>query len=773
MLGRYMLGFLRFNLAKSSGMKTEFYKLAQVFSFIFILVLFETIKLPLFFSSASTVEQWSNLLPNFFTGNQDFLFSYGPLYWLEGSSVVQYSRLTYWVSVIFISAYTALNWSLLFRLATIFKGAIFLAIIYAVFVKYYNASPVFFTLPFFLILYLDSIGCEKIFNCKAFIICMGLLVAFLFYLRFFYGMVSLLTIGSYLFSIHALKLKCSSLLFFTITTVLFYIAFGLAIFHDPNSVINYTVINSQLNFGNSVDMNYDVNIKSKAYFIVLCTLVCFNLFLLKFKSSFILTVNGLFIIFLKIGFSRADHYISYFILPISLFSIIFILCNNKYYKLFTPVVLLLMFYLGNISIYDGAPKITSFTPHEDFNQSFKDRAAGRYPQFKIPPDILSEIGGKSIDIYPYNNEYAIANKLNYVHRPSFQNYMTLTPVLDQLNVDFYSGDKAPEYVMWTGSIMCSSKDCNVFDDFDGKYVLNEDPLTTLSILNNYEVVKLFNDLNNKPIMLMHRKKHLESVKIQRVGAIGLNFGEWVKVPYYRNAIIKLKPELKLTVLARLQNMFLHGSVLYVNYKLSSGEVKRYRLNIINSKSGVWASPILNEFPFKGERVVEIMFETSDKHYFKPSFKAQWELYKFDGIVVNESTVPKFSEEKPQGYSEFNSDCDASIDSIKQSHITIDGIVETRLNSAGWAAFSIKHNLNADLVWLTLTDSRGNKVYVPTTKTSRADVASHFNKSNLTESGYKILSDVTEFKGQYNVSLAIAGEGKLLQCTNIKQSITLQ
>lgn len=769
-----MITLSHINVLKQNETTAELFKLCQFFMLMFAIIVVEMNQQPLIISLDRVLEQWSTLLPDFFVGKQDFLFSYGPLYWLQGSPVVQYSQASYFISLFFISLYCALNWALMLRLAINARCVFFFAVIYIVFIKVYNAYAVFFTLPLFIIVYLRQNSLDKLWDKKIFLSAAALLVAFLFYFRFFYGIVGVLTIGSYLVSTRLLgRRHLSPVAFFLSVTVLLYIIFGSLIFRDSYSIVNYALINSQLSFGNSVDMNYDLDIKEQAYYIIFAIFILFNFYLVKCQRTLFLTVNGLLLIFVKIGFSRADHYISYFIMPVALFSLLILVSNYKYKYLLAGLILSLLFYLGNMPIYNGAKRIDVFSTHEDFSKSLKERAAERHHKFKLPQDVIAEVGNSTIDVYPYNNEYTTANKLNYWHRPSFQNYMTLTPKLDQLNADFYEGNDKPEYVLWTASITCVSNDCSVFDDFDGKYILNEDPLTTMAILKNYKSVRVIFDLNHKPIMLMKKTPNAQDVNIKKTGDIKIKFGEWIKIPRTDDVIVKLKPQFRMTILARLQNLFFHGSVIYVNYRLFNGEIKRYRLNIINAQSGVWISPLLDSLPLQGQRVSEVMIETTDKHYFEPQFKAHFVEYQFSGISIDEKIAPRFTSYKPAGLSNSVAVCVATIDKLKQSNFTLDNVVSKRLTSEGWAAYSIEKNLAPQAIWLTLQDEQGRKFFVPADKTLRQDVANAFNKPDLVNAGYKVFADITPFKGQYKAGLAIAGEGKLIECANFAQPITIQ
>lgn len=758
--------------SKNNALKLELHKLSNIFILLFAIIFIIISSQSLHIGSAGGVEQWLNLLPGFFYGDQDFLFSYGPLFWLTGNTVVQYSQYSYWISVLFISAYSAIMWSLLVKISFQYNIVILLAVVYAFFLKSFNVTPVFFTFPLFYIVYFRSIDDERWLDKKSVLVLLALLTAFLFYVRFFYGLVSLLTFASYIFSTRFLRRKYLPVFVFSISSVVFYFVVGFFVFHNIESIVNYTNINMQLSFGNSVDMSYDVKIKNATWIIIALVVMLFNLYMLKQYPELLLTVNGLTLIFLKLGFSRADHYISYFIGPLSLMALICSVSVVRKWRFVSISIMALLFILGSISIYPNARTLAWFKTHEDFSKSVADRAAETYPQFKLPEEIVNLVGNKTIDVYPYQNEYILSNKLNYLHRPSFQSYMTLTPVLDKINAVFLSGNKGPEYILWTGGIECSSLDCAAFDDFDEKYSLNEDPLTTMAILKNYQVVKTSSDANNKPFMLLQKKHNPVNDMPQDLGAITMHFGEWVSVPNSSQGIVKLRPDFKFTLLAKFQNMLYRGGVLYVNYKLHSGYVKRYRLNIINAQSGVWVSPLLNEFPLKGERVVEVMIETPSKHYFKKEFKAVWQKYDVENVLIHETRYPEFTSTKPNVLHEEISSCEANIDNLDIFKFQIDGKLKTTLRISGWTAFSIERNQPSDHAWLTLSNDSGQYFYLPLEPQSRPDVANYFKKTSLSNSGYKVISNTSDFKGNYRVGLAIEGNGILRRCNNFARPIVL-
>ena len=58
-----------------------------------------------------------------------------------------------------------------------------------------------------------------------------------------------------------------------------------------------------------------------------------------------------------------------------------------------------------------------------------------------------EVRRETVDVLGEEQNVAIMNRLNYQPRPVIQSYSTFTPLLAQLNYDFYASDHAPEFVL--------------------------------------------------------------------------------------------------------------------------------------------------------------------------------------------------------------------------------------------------------------------------------------------------------------------------------------
>ena len=592
-----------------------------LFVFIFAVV-FSSLHLHTSQGSNGNVEQWVNITNQMFYGHQDFLFSYGPLYWIVGGATSQYSEASYWAAVLFISGLYAICWASIVWMVNEARSIFYFSVLYILFFKTIMFTNLFYLWPFILVIYLDLHQQDEI-SCKKYFI-YGALSALAFYIRFFYGVVAILSFGTYFISRAVINKNIRGIIFLPFGLVVSYLLIGLLIFHDYNSIVNYILINNQLSFGNSVDMTFDVANKPHTWVFAAISAFALSSYAFIQKRRLFLTIAILILIFFKLGFSRADHYLVYFIGSLAVITLLPLLDRSSFGRCITIISAVSLYLLSIYSTFPGAPVAQRILqPDVNFKIDYKDRMQGVYKKFLLSPELLNYIGREPIDIYPYHNEYAFANKLNYRHRPNFQSYMTLTPKLDAMNQTFFESSNRPHFILWTAGITCSSADCNPFDSFDNKLALNEDPLTTSSIFLNYHKVAVSEGKDGIPLVLLEENKLQTKYLEEFIKNEKLEFGKWYDVPMVENKLLKIKPNFEFGIYGKIKNLLFRGGILKIKYKLSSGEIKEYRLNILNAKSGVAVSPFLDNFNLSGLRVVQIMFETSAKYYFEPLFSAKW------------------------------------------------------------------------------------------------------------------------------------------------------
>jgi hypothetical protein len=739
-------------------------------------------------NSINNAEQWVNLTNAIFMDGQPFIFSYGPLFWLLGGVAEYYNAVSYYISILFVLAiYTFLVWAVVCSMLKS-NGYVFFFVVLISFFSFYAFKVTIFLWPLVLLFYLQLKSEKEVLLRTSACIVMAILAGFFLYIRFFYGLVSVAIIGGYLAGHFLFYFKLKEVVVFVVSFVFSSLVFGLCIYGDLKLIADYFVINMQLSFGNAVDMTLDVVNFTFVYVCSFIVLGCFIIYGLFRRKLFLIPLLATWLLLFKLGYGRADHYFSYFVIPCVFITLLISFDKGIFAKIIFLVSFCSLYYLGANSVYDNSPKrnlaFTNFSVPKISNPfilpfsrdvSYQDRMATVYRDYKITGEVLDTVSKGTVDVYPYNNEYIFANKLEYQHRPLFQNYMTLTPYLDNLNSIYFSGKERPRNIIWNSGIMCINPDCNSFNTLDNKYVLNEDPLTVLSILENYKFDKLTSGKNKEPVALFSTRDAVLPAYFTIDKKVKMKFGVWYSLPENIHGVIKVSPDLKITLLGRMKNLIFRGNVLKVKYRLTTGIEKEYRLNIINSKSGVWASPLLDGFDsegFTGENVSEIMFVTDSAYYFEPEFEST--------ISVSEQNLFSYRPRKVKFNEQVNSnlastaqqiDCQGSIDSVIQSQ----GVGENRtpLQASGWLAQSTSDGALFDHVYLSLTNQQKQITLVETNKMNRGDLINVFGHRELENAGFISNIDASQLHGPYVLSVSGRKGDELFSCRNLQSNLNFK
>lgn len=743
-----------------------------VFLFVFV-VTFSNSKVGPSLIPSSSFEQWKNLTNQSFYGTQDFLFSYGPLYWLIGGAITPYNPYAYWLSIALLSTISGIFWAMLVSLLR--KGAAYVlpAIAFFLFFGILNFPGVLYLWPFLIVACIDFRENDSRIS-PLILAGSGIAVGFFIYIRFLYGVVGATSIGSYLFYRMITQRNLREIIIFITSAIASYLLIGLIIFHDTTSITTYLVINKNLSFGNSVDMTLDVKNPGSTFWIIGLIFSTINIYLLVKRRSLLLTVNILLLLFFKLGFSRADHYITYFVVPTAVLSLVTLFEKNLLGRILYALIAAGLYYIAITPVFPGAPVKKSHLPAVDFSTNYQQRMQEIYnPAFALNKDISSLLGNSTIDFYPYNNEYAFANRLNYKHRPSFQGYMTLTPTLDRMNQKFFESNDRPDYVLWSSGIGCRTDACNIFDAFDQKYSLSEDPLTSTSILMNYHSLGTFRDGNGAPLILF-KSNGQPAPYAERVLSSGtMKFHQWYLVPSISNGVVKLVPSLNLTLYGRIKNLLFRGNILKIKYKLASGDIREYRVNIINSQSGIWVSPNLDRFDLTGIPVRSIMLTPDSSMYFEPTFESKWVALDIKDVKSREVGFSQISDSLDNVTSEAGGYCSGNIDTINAispsaTNTELSGVTRVQ----GWLAESSQTGVLMDKTYVTLMDADGKRFFISTSVVSRPDVVSFFQHASLLNGGFSALIDLSGLNGSYRISLAGVKGSVLYTCKQFSIPVTI-
>ncbi|TCF98174.1 hypothetical protein BZM26_27085 [Paraburkholderia strydomiana] len=161
--------------------------------------------------------------------------------------------------------------------------------------------------------------------------------------------------------------------------------------------------------------------------------------------------------------------------------------------------------------------------------------------------------------------------------------------------------------------------------------MNEDPLTASALLLNYHIVDHFSVRNGIPALLLEANANQTPYSEQRLSTQKMKLDQWYAVPQAGPGVVKLKPHLRFTLAGRLRNLLFRGGVLKIQYKLRTGEVREVRANVLNSASGLWASPLLDNFSLQGQPVKSVMLTSNPSDYIRPEFDTDWVLVPIDSV----------------------------------------------------------------------------------------------------------------------------------------------
>lgn len=200
---------------------------------------------------------------------------------------------------------------------------------------------------------------------------------------------------------------------------------------------------------------------------------------------------------------------------------------------------------------------------------------------RLSENLRAMIGEKTVDIYPWESVIAQAGHLNWLPRPIFQNYITYTPFLDQKNQEFYSGERAPAFVLWH---------FHSFQDIANRYGFSTDPLTIDAIFRHYRIEEcdgLYCLFSHQPVEQLTNEK--------AVGSIASRWNEWIPVKDFQGDILRAHTTVRRNWLGRLNMALWKEGAVYIDYRLKNGEIKTHDLVIDNAGSGIWVSPYIERF----------------------------------------------------------------------------------------------------------------------------------------------------------------------------------
>ena len=294
--------------------------------------------------------------------------------------------------------------------------------------------------------------------------------------------------------------------------------------------------------------------------------ITFSLYLNKklnnLEKIFILGISILsFYLMYKQAFLRADvNHIIEFFLYFTLFLLVFsdFHTSLKNYFLSGLVlfnVLIVFYFLNNnqpktLLLSEKLSKKEYFLGFTNFNSTSGLHLEENY--LKLPDSFLNKIGNETVDVYPWNIQMLLENKLNYKPRPVIQSYISYTKKLEELNFNHYNSSNAPQYVIYE------------FESIDGRYPLFDESKLNLALNLNYQIVDK-GIIDNKKILLLKKMPNFKEIKLEKVKEYAMynnsplipQKGIYYEIELYNNifgkfySVLKNSPEIKIEI--QIQN----------------------------------------------------------------------------------------------------------------------------------------------------------------------------------------------------------------------------
>ncbi len=271
--------------------------------------------------------------------------------------------------------------------------------------------------------------------------------------------------------------------------------------------------------------------------------------------------------------------------------------------------------------------IEFFTDFSNIKRNAKSTSQKNIAKNKLPESFIERIGNSSTDVYPWDYSIVAANNLTWQPRVVLHSYASYTTWLDKENSAHFLSSSAPEFIIFENTTWSNVNGGNI-SSIDGRYFMNDEPNTILSILSNYRFV----DSQSKLLLLQKRDNRL-LYKVEELLGSTYNWGQWIKVPDFEQGILRARLSFKKTIMQSLKSFFYKDEQFWIYKKLTDGSIHKYRIVPKNARDGLWINPYIYSSD-EAFRVQEIMFVCSNRKILIDQIKVDWDFILFE----NESNL---------------------------------------------------------------------------------------------------------------------------------------
>lgn len=191
----------------------------------------------------------------------------------------------------------------------------------------------------------------------------------------------------------------------------------------------------------------------------------------------------------------------------------------------------------------------------------------------LPRAALSKIGNQTIDVFPWDVNYLLQNRLNYHPRPCFQTFQANSEYLQDINYQFYEKE-GPAFVLYD------------YDAIDDAYPFNDAAKLNLFLARNYEVVDSFM-ANERWRILLSRKPQTNRIRLTRKIT-----EETINKPFSAEPADFVKLQVTYTAFGKFHAFWDKPSPLLISYQRENGEWLTYKTSTELLKSGLYVGYLI-------------------------------------------------------------------------------------------------------------------------------------------------------------------------------------
>jgi hypothetical protein len=196
---------------------------------------------------------------------------------------------------------------------------------------------------------------------------------------------------------------------------------------------------------------------------------------------------------------------------------------------------------------------------------YADQQNKRY----IPQNVLNAVSNKTVDVFPWDSEYAFENKLIYKPRPIFQSFSAYTEALEKINYNYYV-KQAPKIIIYD------------YDSIDNRYPFNDESLVNLFIIKNYTCIDSFAS-NERTRLFLQRKN--KTIPLQLIAIKTGNFA--LKDTLIAGNANFIKLDLQYNIAGKIKAFLSKPSLVQISFMREDGQWFSYKTSLELLRSGIY------------------------------------------------------------------------------------------------------------------------------------------------------------------------------------------